>query len=197
MTGQVDLSPAVWAFLRHALTGVVNERGHRRRRADSRRPRVAGKTGTAQSVANSDSSKGQDHAWFASFAPADDPAGRRGRRPRRARGQGRPGGRADRAPDLPGALPRQGRYGDARPRAPDAPIRPPASSERGLDPAGRRRIHHRALGCCRCGRSRPAGVRGALAWRQLSWVGVGLVAHARPGQRWTTGTSCGPRPPST
>jgi len=34
---------------------------------------VAGKTGTAQSIAKSDSSKGQDHAWFASFAPADDP----------------------------------------------------------------------------------------------------------------------------
>ena len=72
MTGQVDLSPAVWAFLRHALSGVVNEGGTG---AASRIPGilVAGKTGTAQSVAKSDSSKGQDHAWFASFAPADDP----------------------------------------------------------------------------------------------------------------------------
>ena len=34
---------------------------------------IAGKTGTAQSVANSDARRGQDHAWFASFAPADDP----------------------------------------------------------------------------------------------------------------------------
>ena len=34
---------------------------------------IAGKTGTAQSVAHSDSAKGQDHAWFASFAPVDDP----------------------------------------------------------------------------------------------------------------------------
>ncbi|MEK7836393.1 MAG: penicillin-binding transpeptidase domain-containing protein, partial [candidate division NC10 bacterium] len=34
---------------------------------------VAGKTGTAQTIANSDSARGQDHAWFASFAPADDP----------------------------------------------------------------------------------------------------------------------------
>jgi penicillin-binding protein 2 len=72
MTGQVDLSPAVWAFLRHALTGVVNEGGTG---SAARIPGVlvAGKTGTAQSVAKSDSSKGQDHAWFASFAPADDP----------------------------------------------------------------------------------------------------------------------------
>jgi penicillin-binding protein 2 len=72
MTGQVDLSPAVWAFLRHALTGVVNEGGTG---AAARIPGilVAGKTGTAQSIAKSDASKGQDHAWFASFAPADDP----------------------------------------------------------------------------------------------------------------------------
>jgi penicillin-binding protein 2 len=72
MTGQVDLSPAVWAFLRHALQGAVNEGGTG---AAARIPGVlvAGKTGTAQSIAKSDSSKGQDHAWFASFAPADDP----------------------------------------------------------------------------------------------------------------------------
>jgi penicillin-binding protein 2 len=72
MTGQVNLSPAVWAFLRHALAGVVNEGGTG---AAARIPgiQVAGKTGTAQSVAKSDAAKGQDHAWFASFAPADDP----------------------------------------------------------------------------------------------------------------------------
>src|SRR5207249_8365913 len=34
---------------------------------------IAGKTGTAQTIANSKSEKGQDHAWFASFAPARDP----------------------------------------------------------------------------------------------------------------------------
>ncbi len=72
MTGQVDLSPVVWNFLRHALTGVVNEGGTG---AAARIPgvEIAGKTGTAQTVAKSDSAKGQDHAWFASFAPADDP----------------------------------------------------------------------------------------------------------------------------
>ncbi len=72
MTGHVDLSPVVWAFLRNALAGVVNEGGTG---GAARIPgvEIAGKTGTAQSVAKSDSSKGQDHAWFASFAPAHDP----------------------------------------------------------------------------------------------------------------------------
>jgi penicillin-binding protein 2 len=72
MTGRVDLSPVVWAFLRHALSGVVNEGGTG---AAARIPgvEIGGKTGTAQSVAKSDSTKGQDHAWFASFAPVQDP----------------------------------------------------------------------------------------------------------------------------
>jgi len=71
MTERVDLSPVVWAFLRHALAAVVKDGTG----ALARVPGVdiAGKTGTAQTISKSDSSKGQDHAWFASFAPVDDP----------------------------------------------------------------------------------------------------------------------------
>jgi penicillin-binding protein 2 len=72
VTGYVQLSPMVWAFLRQSLWSVVNEGGTG---AGARIPGldVAGKTGTAQTIANSKSDKGQDHAWFASFAPARAP----------------------------------------------------------------------------------------------------------------------------
>ncbi len=70
--GHVELSPMVWAFLRRSLWGVVNEGGTG---GGARLPGidVAGKTGTAQKIANSKSEKGEDHAWFASFAPASNP----------------------------------------------------------------------------------------------------------------------------
>jgi penicillin-binding protein 2 len=71
VTGHVELSPMVWAFLRHALWAVVNEggtgAGARIAGLD-----IAGKTGTAQMIAKSRAEKGQDHAWFASFAPVND-----------------------------------------------------------------------------------------------------------------------------
>ena len=71
VNGMVELSPMVWAFLQSSLLGVVNEGTG----AAARLPGhdIAGKTGTAQTIANSKAEKGEDHAWFASFAPAGDP----------------------------------------------------------------------------------------------------------------------------
>ena len=70
--GHVDLSPVVWAFLKQSLWSVVNEGGTG---AAARIPGldVAGKTGTAQMIANSKASRGEDHAWFAAFAPVREP----------------------------------------------------------------------------------------------------------------------------
>jgi penicillin-binding protein 2 len=71
VTGHVELSPIVWAFLRQSLTAVVEEGtgiGARIPGLD-----IAGKTGTAQMIAHSRADRGQDHAWFAAFAPARDP----------------------------------------------------------------------------------------------------------------------------
>ncbi len=72
VNGHVELSPMVWAFLRHSLWAVVNDGGTG---GSARIPGldIAGKTGTAQTIANSKSSRGEDHAWFASFAPVKDP----------------------------------------------------------------------------------------------------------------------------
>ena len=72
VAGHVELSPAVWALLRQSLWAVVNDNGTG---VAARIPGldIAGKTGTAQTIRDSKSSKGQDHAWFAAFAPAKDP----------------------------------------------------------------------------------------------------------------------------
>jgi penicillin-binding protein 2 len=72
VNGHIELSPFVWAFLRQSLWSVVNDGGTG---GGARIPGldVAGKTGTAQMIAKSRADRGEDHAWFASFAPVKDP----------------------------------------------------------------------------------------------------------------------------
>ncbi|HEU5321766.1 MAG TPA: penicillin-binding transpeptidase domain-containing protein, partial [Methylomirabilota bacterium] len=73
VTGHVELSPMVWALLRHSLWAVVNEEGGTGGGARLPGLDVAGKTGTAQMIAKSKASRGEDHAWFAAFAPYRNP----------------------------------------------------------------------------------------------------------------------------
>ncbi len=71
VNGHVRLSPVVWDFLRQSLRDVVNEGTGWAARIPG--IDIGGKTGTAQIVAKSRADRGQDHAWFASFAPVEDP----------------------------------------------------------------------------------------------------------------------------
>lgn len=77
---KLALKPDTYAVLHEALEGVVT-RGTAGR-ARSSQVRIAGKTGTAQTVALKDERKKEhelpkklrDHAWFVSYAPADEPS---------------------------------------------------------------------------------------------------------------------------
>jgi penicillin-binding protein 2 len=72
---RVELAPVVFEFLREALTTVVEAGTGKGARVPGLR--VAGKTGTAQTHEfRSDverKRRDQDHAWFAGFAPVEDP----------------------------------------------------------------------------------------------------------------------------
>ncbi|MDI6738773.1 MAG: penicillin-binding protein 2 [Candidatus Edwardsbacteria bacterium] len=64
---RLPLSPATIAVLKRACSGVVNEPGGTGGAARLPGVELAGKTGTAQNP------HGNDHSWFACFAPADKP----------------------------------------------------------------------------------------------------------------------------
>ncbi|MBU2550357.1 MAG: penicillin-binding protein 2 [Proteobacteria bacterium] len=79
--GRLDIRPEYIEAVRQGLTGVVNEPGGTGRRARVEGVIVAGKTGTAQVVAQHrfEERKGdmpyeyRDHAWFVACAPVDNP----------------------------------------------------------------------------------------------------------------------------
>jgi penicillin-binding protein 2 len=77
---EVELSPAALKAVREGLWAVVNEQGGTGSNARVEGLNIAGKTGSVQVIAYSGWIKAtslpfkfRDHAWFASFAPADDP----------------------------------------------------------------------------------------------------------------------------
>ncbi len=78
---EMDFDPEARQVVVDALTAVVNEPGGTAYRARLPEVQIAGKTGTAQVIAlgkmrvkkEAMTWWQRDHAWFASFAPADDP----------------------------------------------------------------------------------------------------------------------------
>ena len=78
---ELDLDPDARQLVVDALASVVNEPGGTAYRARLPDVRIAGKTGTAQVIALGKTRLKKeamtywqrDHAWFASFAPAEDP----------------------------------------------------------------------------------------------------------------------------
>ena len=74
----VTLDPSALEAVRSALAGVVNEPGGTAHGAQTPLAIVAGKTGTAQVIAQkvpgrSLTENARDHAWFVGFAPVDHP----------------------------------------------------------------------------------------------------------------------------
>jgi penicillin-binding protein 2 len=71
---QVNVKPETLAFVREAMQGVVD--GGTGARSKVPGVAIGGKTGTAQVVKKGEEKKQadlKDHAWFASFAPVNDP----------------------------------------------------------------------------------------------------------------------------
>ena len=72
----IDLDPTIFEALKKAMVGVVEHprgTGHKAALPKVAMISVGGKTGTAQVASKESGVKDDDHAWFAGFAPAEDP----------------------------------------------------------------------------------------------------------------------------
>lgn len=72
----IDIDPAILAEIKRGMVGVVEDkRGTGKRAALPKESKigVGGKTGTAQVASRESGLNSEDHAWFAGFAPADNP----------------------------------------------------------------------------------------------------------------------------
>ena len=73
---KIPVQPQMLELVKEAMVGVVNDPGGTGRAARLKDITVAGKTGTAQVISldtQTDDKKHMDHAWFTSYAPAEDP----------------------------------------------------------------------------------------------------------------------------
>jgi len=78
IAGKVKLKPGTLATVKSGLSGVVNEHGGTGWAAKSSLTTIAGKTGTAQVIAQKNGlqpsqERFRDHAWFVAFAPLEKP----------------------------------------------------------------------------------------------------------------------------
>lgn len=67
------LDPTHLEYIRRGMEGVVNGPGGTARRLAALNLKIAGKTGTAQTVSYDTNAQQRDHAWFVGYAPYDDP----------------------------------------------------------------------------------------------------------------------------
>lgn len=73
---RIDIEPWVLAAVKRSLRGVVEDprgTGHRAALPKELNIAVGGKTGTAQAASREARLRNEDHAWFAGYAPADNP----------------------------------------------------------------------------------------------------------------------------
>jgi cell division protein FtsI/penicillin-binding protein 2 len=72
----VDIDPSILEKIKKSMVGVVDDprgTGHKAALPETSGVVVGGKTGTAQVGSREGGVREEDHAWFAGYAPADNP----------------------------------------------------------------------------------------------------------------------------